>query len=270
MNLEGLLDMIVQYGLRVIMTLILLLVGWIFAGWIRQRVIRALNTTQRVDSTLKPLIADTVRYAVLLLLLVAVLGQFGVQTASILTVLGGATLAIGLALQGTLSNIASGLMLLFLRPFSVGEYIDADGIAGTVESIGLFTTIMTTFDGVYQEVPNSNLWNRVIKNYSRLPTRRIDIVIGISYEDDIDRAKGILQELLNTYEPIFKDPPPQVMVIALADSSVNINMRCWVKSGDYFDTIFYLTEHGKKRLDAAGISIPFPQTDVHLIPEKEQ
>ncbi|HZD26364.1 MAG TPA: mechanosensitive ion channel family protein, partial [Alphaproteobacteria bacterium] len=169
-------------------------------------------------------------------------------------------------LQGTLQNIAAGVMLLFLRPFKVGDYIDAEGIAGTVNVIGLFTTDLTTFDGVYRSVPNSNLWNRAILNYSRNPTRRVDVTIGISYSDDAEGALAALLELIRDEPRVLPDPPPQTMVLALADSSVNVNMRCWTKREDYWNLLFDLHRLGKLRLEAAGYTIPFPQRDVHFYP----
>jgi small conductance mechanosensitive channel len=237
------------------------------ANWARRSVLRALDKTTSVDVTLKPFFASTVRYFILIMVLIAVLAQFGIQTASIIAMLGAAGLAIGLALQGTLQNIAAGIMLLFLRPFRSGEYIDADGISGTVDEIGLFTTRLRTADGVYVETPNSMLWNRSIVNYNRLPTRRLDVLVGISYSDDIDKAQGALMDLMEKDSRVLDDPAPQTMVMALADSSVNINLRCWTKTDDYWALRFDLTKAVKQRLDKEGISIPFPQRDVHLFQE---
>ena len=255
---------LVQYGLDVLGAVILLIGGWVLAGWASRSVTRMLARTPHLDPTLKPIIAQTTRYAILILVVVVVLAQFGVQTASIITLLGAAGLAIGLAMQGTLQNIAAGIMLLFLRPFRVNDYIDAEGIAGTVDQVGLFTTQMRTFDGVYQEVPNSQLWGRTIKNFTRLPTRRLDIVVGISYGDDIDQAQSILLKLMRDDSRVLGEPAPEVLVTELAESSVNLNLRCWTKAGDYWPLLFETTKAAKLRLDAAGISIPFPQRDVHL------
>ena len=166
------------------------------AGWARRGVLGALDRVPRVDETLKPFIANVARYSILTFVLIAVLAQFGVHTASIIAVLGTAGLAIGLALQGTLQNFAAGIMLLFLRPFRVRDYIDAEGLAGTIDEVGLFITHMHSYDGIYVQVPNSKLWNHAIRNYSRLPTRRLDIVVGISYADDIDKTQAALMNLL--------------------------------------------------------------------------
>ncbi len=262
-------DLAVQYGLDVVGALIILIGGWVAAGWVRRKLLRVLERTPRVDQTLRPVIANVVRYAILVFVLIAVLAQFGVQTTSIIALLAAGGLAIGLALQGTLQNIAAGIMLLFLRPFRVGDYIDAEGLAGTIEEIGLFTTQMRTYDGIYLEVPNGQLWNRAIRNYSRVEARRLDLVVGIGYEDDIDKALAAMMDLLVKDERVNDDPEPQVMVKELGDSSVNLNMRCWVDSGDYWNLQFDLTKAVKQRFDAEGISIPFPQRDVHLYKEKE-
>ena len=264
----GLLDRVgglaVQYGLDVVGALVLLIGGWIVAGWARRGVLRVLDRAPGLDETLKPIIASVARYAILILVLIAVLAWFGVETTGLIAVLGVAGLAIGLALQGTLQNIAAGIMLLFVRPFGVGDSIDAEDVGGSVDEIGLFTTRMHTFDGIYIQVPNSRLWNHVIKNYSRLPTRRLDIVVGISYADDIDKAQAALLDLLEKDPRAHGDPAPEVTVNELAESSVNLRLRCWTDSGDYWGLRFDLTKAVKQRLDAEAITIPFPQQDVHL------
>ena len=262
-------DLAVQYGLDVVGALIILIGGWVAAGWVRRKLLRVLERTPRVDQTLRPVIASVVRYAILVFVLIAVLAQFGVQTTSIIALLAAGGLAIGLALQGTLQNIAAGIMLLFLRPFRVGEYIDAEGLAGTIEEIGLFTTQMRTYDGIYLEVPNAKIWNRAITNYSRVEARRLDLVVGIGYQDDIDKALAAMMDLLVKDERVNDDPEPQVMVKELGDSSVNLNLRCWIAPGDYWSLRFDLTKAIKQRLDAEGITIPFPQRDVHLFQDKD-
>jgi len=261
-------DLAVQYGLDLFGAIVLLVAGWLVANWAKRSMLRVLGRAPRIDNTLKPFFASLVRYLILILVLVAVLAQFGVQTASIIAVVGAAGLAVGLALQGTLQNIAAGIMLLFLRPFRIGDYIDAEGIAGTIDEIGFFTTHMTTFDGVYVEVPNSQLWNRSIKNFSRLPTRRLDIVVGIGYGDDIDKAQAALLDLLHSDDRVHKAPDPQVLVTALADSSVNLNLRCWTDADNYWALLFDMNKSAKQRLDAEGITIPFPQRDVHIFEAK--
>ena len=260
-------ELALEYGLNLLGAIAILIIGRMVAKWAGGSVLRLLNKTSRVDATLKPFFANIVRYFILILVVIAVLSQFGIQTASLIAMLGAAGLAIGLALQGTLQNIAAGIMLLFLRPFKVGEYIDAEGISGTVDEIGLFTTRLTTYDGVYLETPNSNLWNRSVVNYSRLPTRRLDIVVGIGYGEDIGKAQAALLDLLTADDRVHADPAPQVLVKELADSSVNLDMRCWCAADDYWGLLFDQTKAAKLRLDAEGIAIPYPQRDVHLIQE---
>ena len=257
-------DLGIDYGLDVLGALIILIGGWALAGWVRRRLLRVLERTPRVDQTLRPVIASVARYGILVFVLIAVLAQFGVQTTSIIALLGAAGLAVGLALQGTLQNIAAGIMLLFLRPFRVGDYIDAEGLSGTVGEIGLFTTHLRTYDGIYLEAPNAKLWNRAILNYSRVAARRLDIVVGISYGDDIDKAQAALLDLMTSDSRANAEPEPQVLVKELADSSVNLNLRCWAAAGDYWGLLFDLNKAVKLRLDAEGITIPFPQRDVHL------
>ena len=262
------LDLALGYGLDVLGAVAILIAGVIVAGWARRSVLRILHRAPGLDDTLEPVISDIVRYAILVFVLIAVLAQFGVQTASVIALLGVAGLAVGLSLQGTLQNIAAGIMLLFLRPFRVGDYIDAEGLAGTVEEIGLFTTHLRTYQGIYLEVPNGQVWNRSILNYSRVEARRLDIVVGISYDDDIDKAQAALLELMTSDSRANAEPEPQVMVKELADSSVNLNLRCWAAAGDYWSLLFDLNKAAKLRLDAEGISIPFPQRGVHLFEKK--
>ena len=261
-------DLVVDYGLDVLGALAILIVGWMVAGWAQRSVLRVLNRVPRVDDTLKPVISSIVRYGILVFVLIAVLAQFGVQTTSIIALLAAGGLAVGLALQGTLQNIAAGIMLLFLRPFRIGDYIDAEGLSGTINEIGLFTTHMRTYDGIYLEVPNAKIWNRAILNYSRVEARRLDVVVGISYGDDIDKAQAALLELMTSDSRVNAEPAPQVLVEELADSSVNLDLRCWATADDYWTLRFDLNKAVKQRLDAEGITIPFPQRDVHLFEEK--
>lgn len=266
---KALIELATSYGLELIAALVILVFGWWLAGRVQRLILRALDRLPRMDATLKPFLSSLARYAIIAVTLVAVLARLGVETTSIIAVLGAAGLAIGLALQGTLQNIAAGIMLLVLRPFKVGDYIDAGGISGTVDEIGLFTTDMTTFDGVYQSVPNSSLWNTSILNYSRLPTRRMDVPVGIAYEDDVERAMALLLEHLRQDERVLEDPAPQVLVTNLGESSVDLSLRCWSKSSNFWALKFELNKKVKLWLDAEGISIPFPQRDVHLIPASD-
>ncbi|MEO3429472.1 mechanosensitive ion channel domain-containing protein [Pelagibius sp. CAU 1746] len=266
-GLGSLAELLLGYALDLAAGVVILLLGWLLAGWARRLVLRLLDRTPHMDRTLKPVLASIARYTVLVFVLVAVLAQFGVQTASIIALLGAAGIAVGLALQGTLQNIAAGMMLLFLRPFQVGEYVSADGVDGTVEEVGLFVTTMTTFDGLYRSVPNAKLWNATITNYDRLPTRRLDITIGVSYDDSIEAARRVLTALLEDDRRVMDEPGPQVLVGALSDSSVDLILRCWCAKGDYWPLAFDLRQAAKERLEAEGLTIPFPQREVRVVEE---
>ena len=257
--------LILSYGMNLIYAAIILLVGLGVAFWARRLIRRTLQRSERIDATLRPMIANIAYYLILVFVIVAVLARFGIQTASILAVIAAAGLAVGLALQGTLSNVASGAMLLFLRPFAVGDYIDADGIAGTVIEIGLFATELETYDGVYVMVPNTQLFGRAIRNFSRLPYRRVDVPVGISYRDDVEKALSVALSVLKEDARVLTEKPAQVMVTGLGESSVDLNLRCWTERANYGDLLCDLRKAIKLRLDAEGISIPFPQRDVHMI-----
>ena len=263
--IENVIAIGVEYGVDIAGAIVLLVVGWTVAGWIRRVIRRTLDSVPVLDETLKPLIANLFRYAVLIFVLIAVLNQFGVQTTSIIAVLAATGLAIGLALQGMLANVASGVMLLFLRPFNVGEYVEAGGIAGTVAEIGLFNTEIKSSAGPGLVVPNSKIWDGPITNFSRNPTRRFDIAVGIGYDDDIDGAMALLKGLLTGDDRVLDDPEPLVVVQELGDSAVIINLRAWTRSGDYGATVWDLNKEIITELQATGYSIPFPQRDVHIV-----
>ncbi len=263
--IENVIAIGVEYGVDIAGAIVLLVVGWTVAGWIRRVIRRTLDSVPVLDETLKPFIANLVRYAVLIFVLIAVLNQFGVQTTSIIAVLAATGLAIGLALQGMLANVASGVMLLFLRPFNVGEYVEAGGIAGTVAEIGLFNTEIKSSAGPGLVVPNSKIWDGPITNFSRNPTRRFDIAVGIGYDDDIDGAMALLKGLLTGDDRVLDDPEPLVVVQELGDSAVIINLRAWTRSGDYGATVWDLNKEIITELQATGYSIPFPQRDVHIV-----
>lgn len=263
--IENVIAIGVEYGVDIAGAIVLLVVGWTVAGWIRRVIRRTLDSVPVLDETLKPFIANLVRYAVLIFVLIAVLNQFGVQTTSIIAVLAATGLAIGLALQGMLANVASGVMLLFLRPFNVGEYVEAGGIAGTVAEIGLFNTEIKSSAGPGLVVPNSKIWDGPITNFSRNPTRRFDITVGIGYDDDIDGAMALLKGLLTGDDRVLDDPEPLVVVQELGDSAVIINLRAWTRSGDYGATVWDLNKEIITELQATGYSIPFPQRDVHIV-----
>lgn len=254
----------VTYSLSFLGAIIILIVGYLFANAIGRWTYSGLKRARSFDETLCKFFSKVARYAVLILVGVTVLAQFGVQTTSIIAALGAAGLAIGLALQGTLQNIAAGIMLLVLKPFRVGEYVDAGGIAGTIEEIGLFATEMTRYDGLYILAPNSQLWGAAVINYSRNATRRNDITIRITYDDDIVLARSTLMNLAVTDERVLKSPEPATFVAALAESAVDITLRYWTTTADWWQTNLDLTEAGKLAFDENGISIPLPQRDVHL------
>lgn len=259
--LEGIIAWAVVAVPNLISALVLLIAGWWLAG-------RAAITLRRiidnhVDATLCTVIVSLVRYAILVLVVIAVLGQVGIQTTSVLAALGAVGLAIGLAMQGTLSNIAAGVMLLWLRPFRVGDYIDTGNVAGTVKEVTLFACELHSWDGVYQFVPNSELWNKRIINYSRLPTRMVDLSFRVAYGDDLEKGRDVLTQLAGDAR-VHRDPAPQIFVNELSDSAVVLALRVWTANGDYWPVRRELTESGKAALEAAGLSIPFPQRDLHL------
>lgn len=256
-------ELLAAYALSVVGALFILVFGLMAAGWLSRLARRALDRVPTVDATLASFLATLVKYAIWVLVFVTVLSEFGVKTTSIIAALGAAGLAVGLALQGTLSNIAAGVMLLILRPFRTGEFIDADGVSGTVEEIGLFATRMKRVDGLFMLVPNGNLWGASVVNYSRNPTRRFELIVGIDYGDDMKQAREILLEIARADARVLHDPEPVSFVNSLDDSSVGIGLRAWVASGDYLAASWDLTERAKQRFDEAGISIPFPQMDVH-------
>jgi small conductance mechanosensitive channel len=259
--------LVTTYGLSVIGAIVILIVGFVIAGWVRSSVSKGLSKFKRVDETLRGFFSSLAYYAVIIFTIIAVLSQFGVETTSFIAVLGAAGLAIGLALQGTLSNVAAGVMLLLFRPFKTGDYIEGGGLAGTVKSISLFVTELATPDNVQIIAPNSQLWGDAIKNYSFHPTRRVDIVIGIAYEDEIDKAIAAIVDEAQKDSRVHGDPAPMAAVTDLGDSSVNFTVRVWCNAGDYWPLKFDLTKNLKNRMDAEGITIPYPQRTLHTIAE---
>ncbi len=258
--LPALTIMLVNGAINILLAVVILIAGWALsrgvANWIRGGLARSLQ----FDNTLTPLLANIARYGIFAITLIAVLSQFGVQTTSVIALLGAAGLALGLALQGTLSNVASGVMLLILRPFKVGDYIViGTDVGGTVREISLFTTVLITPDMQYVSVPNSRIFGNPITNYTREATRRINIIVGIDYKDDIDKAQSVLLDIMTSDPRVLQDPAPIAPVEALADSSVNLIARCFVPNTEYWNVYFDTQKAIKQRFDAAGISIPFPQ-----------
>jgi len=260
---ETIVELTSAWGLKVIGAIALLIIGRIVCGAIRSATRRALERSS-IDVTLVPFLSSLVYYLALAMVVIAVLNLVGIQTASVIAVLATAGLAIGLAMQGTLSNFAAGVMLLIFRPFKVGDYVEVAGTAGSVQEIGIFASVLYTPDNVKITVPNSAIYGDTLKNYSANDTRRNDLAIGISYDDDIARAIETIRKVLSGDSRVLDDPEPVVAVGDLGDSSVNLVVRPWCTSGDYWPLRFDLTRRLKEELEAAGCSIPYPQRDVHL------
>ncbi|MBN1848312.1 MAG: mechanosensitive ion channel [Deltaproteobacteria bacterium] len=256
-------EWIALYGLKVIAAIAILVIGRFAAIGVRALVRRVLEKS-RLDATLVTFVASVSYVAMMAFIMIAALGQLGVQTASFVAVLGAAGLAVGLALQGSLANFAAGVLMMIFRPFKIGDYIEAGGTAGMVEEIGIFTTELKSPDNKKIILPNAKVTGDNIVNYSAKDQRRIDIVAGVSYHDDLDKVRTVLEQILSEDERILKDPAPTIGVLELADSSVNLAVRPWVQTADYWNVFFAVQEKIKKRFDAEGISIPFPQQDVYL------
>ncbi len=252
----------VEYGLSLLSAIIILVAGYVLAGWVSRAIRNKLQRIKRFDKTLIPVLSQIARYAILVFTFVMVLAEFGIQTTSIIAVLGAATLAIGLALQGTLQNVAAGLMLLFLRPFKIGDFIETAAGTGTVDEIGMFVTEMRTAQGLYLSVPNSEIWASSITNFSKLPNRRIDLVVGISYDDDIDKARALILKLAKSRDGVLQEPEPIVNVTNLGDSSVDLELRAWTRRQDYWEARWGLIRDAQYALDKARISIPYPHMQV--------
>ncbi len=255
------------YGLRVIGAIVILIIGRVAAGQAR-RGVRKLGSSRHWDESLTGFLASLVYFLVMAFVFIAMLGSFGVQTASLIAVLGAASFAVGLALQGSLSNFASGVMLLLFRPFKVGDYVDVAGEAGTVKNIAIFTTTLATPDNVRIEVPNSKIYGGIIKNFAGYDTRRIDLTVGISYNDDMGRAIEVIRGVVKADARVLPEPAPTIAVAELGDSSVNLVVRPWVNRADYWTVRFDLVQGIKNALDAAGIEIPFPQRVVTMVQAK--
>lgn len=265
--MDAAVETLTTYGLDAVGALITLIIGFWFAGRAAKFTLKMVQKSDRVDNTLGHFFSSFVKYAVIVVVVIAVLNQFGVQTASLLTVLATAGLAIGLALQGTLSNIAAGVMLLLFRPFKVGDYVEAAGHAGTIKELNLFFIVMATPDNVQITIPNGQVWGAALRNYSTNPTRRVDIAAGISYSDDIDKAMKVVLETVGGDDRVKTDPEPFVGVTEMGDSSVNFAIRVWVDNGNYWPVKFDLTKAIKEAFDANDVSIPFPTRTVYNVSE---
>lgn len=256
-------DWIALYGLKLVAAILILIIGRFVAKGIRVLIRKALQKA-KVDHTLVSFVSSLCYVGIMAFVIIAALGQIGVQTASFVAVLAAAGFAVGLALQGSLSNFAAGVLMILFKPFKVGDFIEGGSVAGVVEEIGIFTTELKSPDNKKIIVPNAKITSDNIVNYTAKDVRRVDIVAGVSYGDDIDKVRKVLEDVLAKDDRILKDPAPTIGVLALADSSVNFAVRSWVKTSDYWNVFFATQENIKKQFDAAGISIPFPQQDVHL------
>jgi len=253
----------IPWGINIVFALAIFIVGRLIIKALVQLLRKILHRTE-MDLILINFVSSIVKSVLLLFVIIAAIGQLGIDTTSLIALLGAAGLAVGLALKNSLQNFASGVLLIIFRPFKTGDFIDAGGTSGVVESIAIFNTVLRTPDNREVIVPNSAIYNDSITNYSTRNTRRIDMVFGIGYEDDIKKAKEIMLDILNREERVLKDPEPQVALSELADSSVNFVVRPWVKTEEYWAVKFDLTESIKLAFDENGISIPYPQMDLHI------
>ena len=259
--------LVTSYGPKLIAAIIIFMVGRWLSAWLTSLVVKLLERN-KVEATLVKFLHHIIFYGLTIAVIIAVLNQLGVDTTSFLTVIGAAGLAIGLALKDSLSNFSAGTMLVLFRPFKIGDLITAAGVTGIVREISIFNTELSSMDNQKIIVPNSSIMNGVITNAFANPTRRIDLAIGISYNDDMAKAKEILTAIVTAEPTILAEPAPTVAVAELAESSVNLICRPWVKTEDYWPVRFRLTEEIKRQFDAAGISIPFIQKDVRFFIEK--
>ena len=251
-------QIVVSYAGQVLGATIILIIGFYLAGKLSKLIRKKLGVFDKIDPLIVPIIGNIIRYGIIIITLIAVLGQFGVQTTSIIAVLGAAGLAIGLALQGTLSNVAAGVMLLLLRPFTTGDWVETGNVSGTIREVGLFTTIINTFDNVYVSIPNSSIWNSTITNHSHYETRRIDVDIGIHYDTNLDLASEVLLKLAEDERVLDKPKKPQFLVMKYDDSAIVVRLRLYSHTKDWYAVYTDLMRKLKPALDEAGIQIPYP------------
>ena len=257
--------MIMEYGSRVLLALVTLAVGW----WLINRLttkIGQLLALRKADLALQGFISSLANIILKILLIVSVASMIGIQTTSFVAAIGAAGLAIGLALQGSLANFAGGVLILLFRPFKIGDWIEAQSVSGTVDSIQIFHTVLRTSDNKTVIVPNGNLSNGIITNYNRQPTRKVVFDVGVDYEADLQKVREVLLALADDPR-VLKQPAPVVVVTALGDSAITMSLRVWVNTPDYWDVLFMLNEHSRDRLKAEGIDIPFPQRVVRVVQE---
>lgn len=261
---------IISISKKVLLTILLLIISRLLSKIVNKLITKASVAIEKFDVTLVPIIAAISSYSVYIICVIIILDIFGVNTASIITVLGATGIAIGLALKDTLSNIASGIILLFVRPFKIGDLIEFGSLTGTVISVGLFATVLEQRDGVFISTPNTNLWGVPIQNYTRNKKRRLDLTVSIAYTDSIDTAYQVLEEIVAEEKRFLHDPPYTIMVSAMGDSSVNIKLLVWAHVDDYWDIKWEQNKNLKEKIEAAGLSIPFPQRDIYIKSEVKQ
>lgn len=254
--------MAVEYAPKVAGAIITLIIGLWLIGWITRMLSRVMQN-RGFDETIRPFLASIVGVGLKILLLLTVAGMFGIQTTSFIAIFSALALAIGLALQGSLGHFASGVLILLFKPYKVGDIVELSGNRGTVESVQVFNTVLKTPDNKRIIIPNGLVTSNVIKNISGQGDLRVDMTFGIGYKDDIDKARAIIQKVADSCEEIDKNKPVDIMITALADSSVNFVVRPWTTAADYWKVHFYMHEHIKKAFDKEGVSIPYPQMDVH-------
>ena len=262
-QMNTIVDWVSQFGLKLIAALVVFFVGKWLARKISNLLKRGMQKAE-TDPTLIGFVGNITYFGLLTMVVIAAVGQLGVQTTSFIAVLGAAGLAIGLALQGSLANFAAGVLMIIFRPFKAGDYIEAAGTAGSVEEVQLFTTTLKTPDNKIVIIPNAQVTAGTITNYSARDTRRLDMTFGVGYGDDLDHVKRVITQVLAEEPRLLKDPEPVVAVLNLGESSVDFAVRPWVNSADYWGVFFDLQEKMKKRFDQEGISIPFPQRDLHV------
>ncbi|MEE4185716.1 MAG: mechanosensitive ion channel domain-containing protein [Gammaproteobacteria bacterium] len=252
-----------ELAVKIVTALLIFFVGRLLARFVVNLLRKALARTQMED-TLERFLCNMAYTVLLAVVIIATIGQLGIETTSLLAVFGAAGLAVGLALQGSLSNFAAGVLIVAFRPYKVGDFVEVGAVSGSVQEVQIFTTVLTTPDNKRIIVPNSQVMEGIITNYSANGTRRVDLVFGCAYDDDIDTVYNVLKEIINNDSRILAEPEPTIALNELADSSVNFIVRPWVAGSDYWGVYNDITEQVKRRFDAAGISIPFPQQDVHL------
>lgn len=255
---------IISLGESLLISLLVIFVAWCLAKIIKKMITRWVEKLHHVDRSIVHVFYAVVKVVIWILALLIILNRFGVNTAGILTVLGAAGLAVGLAIKDSLSNIAAGLMLFILRPYKSGDYVDCGSVSGTIKEMGLFSTELCTVDGMFVMIPNSVIFSAPVKNYSRNPRRRADISVGIAYNDDLAVALKVLDQLMRSHEKVLNDPAPEVLVSELADNSVNLTLRFWVENSSFWEVYWQIKSQLKPVIEGAGLTIPFPQRVITL------